>query len=184
MSEPTQEKPEKKKFTERLRDIFRRKAKPAPVPAAIYNDKRVQKAVIKSRRRRFLKRFLMTSVAAAAISAGTHYAPDTVSTPFNQFMYEQGHAADLKTHFHAQNTRVYDRWNPLYPFHLAGQGVKITWQEIDGNEQSGAFSKGFDKANHDADCLLQPAVQRRDGFDFPASHRRVFSGEQRPACGA
>jgi len=146
MSEPTQDKPEKKKFTERLRNIFSRKAKPAPVPAAIYNDKRVQKAVIKSRRRRFLKRFLMTSVAAAAISAGTHYAPDTVSTPFNQFMYEQGHAADLKNHFHAQSTRVYDRWNPLYPFHLAGQGVKITWQEIDGNEQSGPIGKGFDKA--------------------------------------
>lgn len=145
MSEPTQDKPEKKKFTERLRDIFRRKAKPAPVPAALYNDKRVQKAVFKARRRRFFKRLLLTSVAAAAISAGTHYKPDSVSTPFNQFMYEQGHATDLKSHFHAQNIRVYDRWNPLYPFHLAGQAVKITWQDIDADPNSGPVGKAFNK---------------------------------------
>jgi hypothetical protein len=146
MSEPTTDKPEKKKFTERLRDVFRRKAKPAPVPPEIYNDKRVQKAVFKSRRRRFFKRLLVTSVAAAAISTGTHYAPDSVSTPFNTYMTENGHAENFHDHFHAKNIRVYDRWNPLYPFHLAGQGVKITWNEIDQDKESGNASKAFSKA--------------------------------------
>ena len=79
MSEPTQDKPEKKKFTERLRDIFRRKAKPAPVPAALYNDKRVQKAVFKARRRRFFKRLLLTSVAAAAAGRKQKGQPRTRS---------------------------------------------------------------------------------------------------------
>ncbi|MDP2206948.1 MAG: hypothetical protein Q8K65_11650 [Alphaproteobacteria bacterium] len=146
MSEPKTDKPEKKKFTERLRDLFRRKAKPAPVPPEVYNDKRVKKAVFKANRRRFYKRILLTSVAAAAISTGTHYAPDSVSTPFNTYMTEKGHAENFHDHFHAKNIRVYDRWNPLYPFHLAGQGVKITWSEIDQDKESGNAAKAFGKA--------------------------------------
>jgi len=146
MSEPTTDKPEKKKFTERLRDIFRRKAKPAPIPPEIYNNKRVQKAVFKARRRSFFKRLLLTSVAAAAISTGTHYAPDSVSTPFNTYMTQNGHAANFHDHFHAKEIRVYDRWNPLYPFHLAGQGVKVTWKEINEDENSGGAGKAFSKA--------------------------------------
>lgn len=145
MSEPTNDKPEKKTFAQRLRSIFTRKAKPAPVPAEIYNDKRVQKAVFKSRRRRFYKRALLASVAAAAISTGTHYAPDSVSTPFNTYMTEQGHSANFHDHFHAKDIRVYDRWNPLYPFHLAGQGVKITWNEIDQDKESSSSLKALSK---------------------------------------
>jgi hypothetical protein len=146
MSAPTTDKPEQKKITERLRDIFRRKAKPVPVPAEIYNDKRVQKAVFKANRRRFFKRLLLTSVAAAAISTGTHLAPDSVSTPFNAYMDEKGHGTDFHDHFHASNIRVYDRWNPLYPFHLAGQGVKLTWNGADQDATSGSVTKTFSKA--------------------------------------
>lgn len=144
MTEPTQ-KPEKKKMTERLRDIFTRKAKPAPVPPEIYNDKRIKKAVFKAHRRKFFKRILTASVAAAAISTGTQYFPDTVSTPLNSYMTGQGHGANFHDHFHANNIRVYDRWNPLYPFHLAGQSVKVAWREVDQADDSG-MAKAFTKA--------------------------------------
>lgn len=143
MSEPR----EKKTFTERLSRIFSRKAKPAPVPPEVYNDTRVQKAVYKARRRSFIKRLLVSSVAAAAISTGTQYYPDTVSTPLDTYMAEKGHASNFSTHFHAAHIRVYDRWNPLYPFHVAGQGAKLTWQEIDADKEiNGPVSKALSKA--------------------------------------
>ncbi len=150
MSEPS----EKKTFKERLSSMFSRKAKapagnvkvkPAPVPSEIYNDTRVQKAVFKARRRSFIKRLLVSSVAAAAISTGTQYYPDTVSTPLDQYMADKGHTPDFSIHFHAANIRVYDRWNPLYPFHLAGQGAKLTWQAIDADPEGGPIGKGISK---------------------------------------
>ena len=142
MSEPS----EKKTFKERLSAMFSRKAKPAPVSPEVYNNPRIQKAVFKARRRSFIKRLLVSGVAAAAISTGTQYYPDTVSTPLDQYMANKGHTPDFSIHFHAANIRVYDRWNPLYPFHVAGQGAKLTWQSIDADpEISGPISKGISK---------------------------------------
>lgn len=152
MTEPR----EKNSFTKRLSSLFSRKAKPAPVPPEVYNDPRVHKAVFKARRRRFFKRLLVSSVAAAAISTGTHYFPDSVSTPFNQHMAEQGHAANFGDHFHAANIRVYDRWNPLYPFHLAGLGAKMSWRMVDEENEGGAFYRGASKAVGTA--VIYPAM--------------------------
>lgn len=186
MSEPS----EKKTFKERLSSIFSRKARPKPpsVSPEIYNDTRVQKAVLKARRRSFIKRVLVSGVAAAAISTGTQYYPDTVSTPLNQYMADKGHTPDFSIHFHAANIRVYDRWNPLYPFHVAGQGAKLTWQAIDADpEAGGSISKGISKGLSTAivyptmlfqgfSTLLMPNALDAYAIpnDAPHSKREVF----------
>lgn len=137
----------KKTLLQKLSSVFNRSAKPKPAPVApeILKDKRVEKAIVTQRRRRFLRKLLITSVAAGAISAGTQYYPDSVSTPLDQYMAEKGHGTEFSSHFHASNIRVYDRGNPLYPFHLAGQGVKITWQGIDSNTETGPVGKALAK---------------------------------------
>ena len=132
--------PEKKKFTERLRDIFRRKAPKPPVPAEIINDKRVQKAVFKNHRRKRWKQIRNIAIASTALTALTHMAPDFVSKPYDQFMAEKGYTVSSQELFQAENIRVYNRGNLLYPFHAAGNETVISWQELD-REGFGTFSK-------------------------------------------
>ncbi|MDI1227071.1 MAG: hypothetical protein PSY14_05250 [bacterium] len=116
----------------KLRSAFGLKAKPPAnneVPAEIVNNKHVQKAVLKKARRRSIKKLALVFAASAALSTGLQYAPDLVSTKFDDFMAQKNHGGDYTQHFHAADIRVYDRFNPLYPFHLAGQTTKLTWQE-------------------------------------------------------
>lgn len=117
----------------KLRAAFGMKAKPpaekTQVPAEIVNNKHVQKAVLKKARRRSIKRLALAFAASAALSTGLQYTPDLVSTKLDDFMAQKNHGDDYAQHFHAAEIRVYDRFNPLYPFHLAGQTTKLTWQE-------------------------------------------------------
>ncbi|MDF3023316.1 MAG: hypothetical protein K0R10_677 [Alphaproteobacteria bacterium] len=116
----------------KLRAAFGMKAKPPAkneVPAEIVNNKFVQKAVIKKVRRSHLRKLGIAFAASAALSTGLQYAPDLVSTKLDTFMAEKNFAGDFSQNFHAQEIRVYDRFNPLYPFHLAGNATKITWHE-------------------------------------------------------
>lgn len=117
----------------KLRAAFGMKAKPpaqkTEVPAEIVNNKHVQKAVIKKVRRRQLKKLGLIFAASAALSTGLQYTPDLVSTKLDDFMAQKNHGGDYAQHFHAKEIRVYDRFNPLYPFHLAGNATKITWHE-------------------------------------------------------
>ncbi len=38
-------------------------------------------------------------------------------------MARRGYADDYSKNFHTKEIRVYDRFNPLYPFHLAGRAT-------------------------------------------------------------
>jgi hypothetical protein len=121
-----------------LRNIFTRKAA-APVPKEIVENKDVQKAVIRHRRRKRWRRLRNVLLCSAALSTVLQYNPDWVATPFDQYMETKGQPADLKDHFHAANIYVYDRHNPLYPFHLAGNETKLVWQEGLQRNQSSAI---------------------------------------------
>lgn len=116
----------------KLRAAFGMKAKPpekTDVPQEILENKHVQKAVLKKVRRRHLKKIGLAFAASAALSTGLQYAPDLVSTKLDNFMAQKNFGSDYAQHFHAKEIRVYDRFNPLYPFHLAGNAVKMTWQD-------------------------------------------------------
>lgn len=116
----------------KLRAAFGMKAKPpakTDVPQEIVDNKHVQKAVLKKVRRRRLKKLGLIFAASAALSTGLQYAPDAVSTKLDDFMTQKNFGGDFSQHFHAKEIRVYDRFNPLYPFHLAGNAVKMTWQD-------------------------------------------------------
>jgi hypothetical protein len=116
----------KKSLWQRLKSIFNKKS--APVPPEIYKDKKIRKAVFRDRRNKRLKILFGITAASAAISTATQLFPDTVSTKFEDHLKSKQIDPSLKDHFHAQNIRVYDRWNPLVPFHLAAQMVKLQWQ--------------------------------------------------------
>ncbi|TAL40123.1 MAG: hypothetical protein EPN97_00755 [Alphaproteobacteria bacterium] len=119
----------KKKFKDfKLRDIFKRKAGP-PIPQELLDNKPLQKAIVKRHRRKVLKRLGGIFMASAMLSTGLQYTPGLVSVKFDDFMAGRGYADNLSQHFHTGEIRVYDRFNPLYPFHRAGREVAIEWHE-------------------------------------------------------
>ena len=119
----------KKKLKEfRLRDVFRRKALP-PVPPEILNNKPLTKAIVRQHRRKVVKRLRNVFLASAALSAVLQSTPDLVSTKFDDYMAGKGFANNFSQNYSTGEIRVYDRFNPLYPFHLAGREVSITWHE-------------------------------------------------------
>jgi hypothetical protein len=126
---PKKDEAPRKKF--RLRDIFRRKAKRVmpPIPAEVLNDKRVKRAILHNRRKKWVKGIAAVLLASTALSTGLQFHPELVSKPYDRFMAEQGYPSDLKSHFHAAQINVYDRDNPLYPFHMAGNEARLIWHE-------------------------------------------------------
>lgn len=122
----------KKKLKEfSLANLFNRKAK-APkveVPKEIVEDKNVQKAVVKHIGRRGRRRLVAAFTLAGAVSTGLQYAPGLVSKDLDTYMADKGYSGDYSQHFHTGDIRVYDRFNPLYPFHLAGREVGTIWHE-------------------------------------------------------
>lgn len=116
----------------KLRAAFGMKAKPpakTDVPQEIVDNKHVQKAVLKKVRRRRLKKLGLIFAASAALSTGLQYAPDAVSTKLDDFMTQKNFGGDFSQHFHAKEIRVYDRFNPLFPFHHAGHATSIRWHQ-------------------------------------------------------
>jgi hypothetical protein len=122
----------KKRYTEsnipKITKLFKRKALP-PIPKDLAANKPLQKAVIRKHRRKVGKRLLCVVFGSAALSAGLQLTPDLVSTKFDDFMVQRGYPADLSKNFSTGEIRVYDRFNPLYPFHLAGREVGMIWHE-------------------------------------------------------
>jgi hypothetical protein len=119
----------KKKFKDfKLRDIFRRKAAP-PIPKELLENKPLRKAILKHHRRKILKRLGAVFLASAALSTTLQYTPNLVSTKYDEYMAGRGFDNNLSEHFHTGEIRVYDRFNPLYPFHLAGREVNLVWHE-------------------------------------------------------
>ncbi len=119
----------KKKLKEfRLRDIFKRKAQPQ-IPQELLNNKPLRKAIEKHHRRKIYKRLRNIFLASAALSTVLQSAPDLVSTKFDDFMSARGYDNNLSQNYSTGEIRVYDRFNPLYPFHLAGREVAISWHE-------------------------------------------------------
>lgn len=111
-----------------LRDIFRRKAAP-PIPRELLEDKNLRKAIVKHHRKKVRRRLRNIFLVSAGISIFTQSMPGLVSTDFDSYMSSKGYAGDLSQNFSTGEIRVYDRANPLYPFHLAGREVAIDWHE-------------------------------------------------------
>lgn len=119
----------KKKLKEfRLRDIFKRKALP-PIPKELLENKPLTKAIVKNHRRKVRRRIRNIFLVSAALSVGTQYAPNLVSDNFDAYMASKGYADNFSQNYSTGEIRVYDRFNPLYPFHLAGREVAINWHE-------------------------------------------------------
>ena len=119
----------KKKFKDfKLRDVFKRKAGP-PIPKDLLDNKPLQKAIVRRHRGKVLRRLRNIFLASALLSTGLQYTPGLVSTKFDDFMAGRGFDNNLSQNFHTGEIRVYDRFNPLYPFHLAGREVALEWHE-------------------------------------------------------
>ena len=173
--------PDKKKFTTRLRDIFKRSSKP-PVPAEIVNDKRVQKAVFKNHRRKRWRALRNIALVSTAISTILQFNPNIVSTSYDDHMAARGYTAPHAENFNASNVRVLDRSNPLLPFYTAGSGVVDGWQEADRQNMGLAtklivtpfiYIKGFSSGLGDA-----LSGQSLDAYslsnDAPVAERSVY----------
>jgi len=124
------DKPEKKSFATRLRDIFKRSSQP-PVPNDIVNNKQVQKAVFKQHRRKRWRALRNVALVSTALSTILHFNPDIVSTSYDDHMAARGYPYAHAKNFHAANVRVLDRSNPLLPFYTAGTSVTEGWREAD-----------------------------------------------------
>ncbi len=71
--------------------------------------------------------------AAAVLLAGTalstilQFAPGLVATPTGDYLATKGYSSSLRDQFAASNSYIYDRGNPLVPFHMAGHAVRRLW---------------------------------------------------------
>lgn len=125
--------PEKKKFLTRLRDVFKRSAKPR-VPDEIVNDKNVQKAVIKNRRKKRWRALRNIALVSTALSTITYFNPDLVSSTYDAHMAERGYTATHQENFHAAEVRVYDRGNFFLPFYTGASSVTEAWQQAERHD--------------------------------------------------
>lgn len=75
---------------------------------------------------KFIPPFLLGS---ALLSVATHLVPGIVSTPVDDYIKDNDMPAAYLDLFHVKNTRIYHRYNPLYPFHLGGLGTRIVIEE-------------------------------------------------------
>lgn len=74
-----------------------------------------------------VRRWTLRAAFAVAVSGATTVQPDLVSASLGD--YAAAHGADgLQNNFSTASIRVYDRRNPLVPFHMAGQDVRRHWQ--------------------------------------------------------
>ena len=112
----------------RLRNIFKRKAAPQ-VPQELLENKELRRAIEKHHRRKIYKRLRNIFFVSAAVSTVLQSTPDLVSVKFDDYMASKGYANNLSKNYSTGDIRVYDRFNPLYPFHLAGREVGIEWHE-------------------------------------------------------
>jgi len=123
-----------------LKKVFSRKAK-VVVPESVLKDPAVKKAVLKQWAKGRRKKFFHLALASTALSTVLQFCPFLVSRPFDEHMEKNGSPhTSLQDHFHAQDTHVYHRWNPLVPFHLAGRMGVLGWEEA-GREDGGLLSK-------------------------------------------
>ncbi len=154
----------------KIRKLFGLKAKPpAPeVPEEVVNNKYVRKAVNKSQRGRLLKRLALIFGTSAAVSTGLQFAPNMVSTPMDDFMAAKGYSADYSQNFHTKEIRVYDRFNPLYPFHLAGRTTGMLWHEALKEQHSGLISLSLATPLFYTDMLLKGFTDMLPGSKLDA----------------
>lgn len=81
--------------------------------------------------RRMLRRWSLCAAFSVAVTGVTTAYPDLVSTPLDTHAAANGVGDGLQKHFATPNIRVYQRHNPLMPFHLAGQMVRLSWSRTD-----------------------------------------------------
>jgi hypothetical protein len=105
------------------------KKKP-PVPKEILADNRIRHAFWRQRWGRRFKRLAFGMAVSGGISTATVIYPDTVSSPFDDFMKNKGYSTQLSDHFHVTNVRVYDKNAFLKPFQQAGLVTLPAWKRV------------------------------------------------------
>lgn len=129
---------------ERLRNYFRKRSAWKNVPPEIYKDKNIQKAVKeKALKPKKWKRRVAVVLSSVSLSMLLPYAPDLYSDDYNDYMGQQGHAKNLKDHFHAANIRVYHRGSLLAPFHQAGAMTKLNREMMKDETETSAVGLGI-----------------------------------------
>lgn len=66
-------------------------------------------------------------LAGTALSTVLQFAPGLVSDSAADYMAGKGYSSVPTDAFQAQDIRVYERGNPLVPFHMAGHAVRRMW---------------------------------------------------------
>lgn len=107
--------------------------------AALKADPLLYKRAVRRSDRALLRRWGLRAAFAVAVTGVTTVEPDLVSTPLDTHAAAHGVKDGLQQHFATQGIRVYHRRNPLMPFHLAGQNVRVGWQ----SSESGIVSRSI-----------------------------------------
>lgn len=111
----------------------------AAADAALKADPLLYKRAVRRSDRTLLRRWGLRAAFAVAVTGVTTVEPDLVSTPLDAHAAAHGVKNGLQQHFATKGIRVYHRRNPLMPFHLAGQTVRVGWQ----GSQGGVISRSI-----------------------------------------
>lgn len=81
--------------------------------------------------RKTIKGAAWSLLASTGLATVLQFAPQLVSQSAADYMSEQGFDPALLEQFQATDVRVYERDNPLMPFHMAGHTVRRMWSQDD-----------------------------------------------------
>ena len=89
-------------------------------------ETRRRKSARRPKRKITLKRFLLVSTALSTL---IHFAPDIASKPVKDWLQDRDLPADTAQYYTTKNIRIYDRYNPLFPFALAERAAVLSWKD-------------------------------------------------------
>ena len=96
--------------------------------------------------RKVFKGAAWSLLASTGLATVLQFAPGLVSQTTQDYMHDHGYDTTQLDQFKAADTRVYERGNPLVPFHMAGHSVRRMWSQ-EGNALIKSFVAPF--ALHD-----------------------------------
>jgi len=79
--------------------------------------------------RRIRKGAAAVLLAGTALSTVLQFTPCLVATPADDYLAQKGFSTATLDAFQAKDIHIYDRDNPLVPFHMAGHRVRTLWSQ-------------------------------------------------------
>lgn len=165
-------------------DVTRKQEKTSLRTAFEAASPAARKSTLSQKLRKGVTALLLASTGLATV---LQFTPGLVATPAADYLAQKGFSTATLEAFQAQDVHIYDRDNPLVPFHMAGHRVRMLWSAENENllfKTLGAplmlgygFRNGLNIMNNDSKLAAysfgttEPDAAARSIFVWPSDDR-------------